>query len=361
MKTGLIILLFPTLTLAQMATSSMFSGVKSINPAVLTSRESATFSAFGGYDSSEKIQDVSGSFGAGSELKTTGKLNRFNAYYAGKGGGFLTLEAFAEQFKGSLEVDATLADATQSGFTSTGEGDGTTLTVGLGIGKYFGISYATQSLEIQNSFKTTLNIAGNTTNIDTSSTSESNISRIRGGLRGNLGLDFGAYYESQTSDTTSSDQQATNEKKTVNTVGVGLGTSSKTSHIEVFYEKRLKDTVIQSTEGNVTYSPERYGVALEFKSGGFSFGYIGSYVSGGFTDLEKQIYNDLIYGSSQYESRLENQVNFSLGKAAKGGSFGGSASYSKVESQQISNLDSETQVPTTTTVLGASLNYTYSF
>jgi hypothetical protein len=72
------------------------------------------------------------------------------------------------------------------------------------------------------------------------------------------------------------------------------------------------------------------------------------------------MYDQLIYSNSLYEDRLEHTVNFSLG-SPKGHSFGGSAGYSKVTSQQTSKIDSDNQYETTTIVMGASLKYTYAF
>lgn len=353
--------LFSFNSFAQMANSSIFSEMKSINPAVISLRPAGTFATYVKFDKSTKEQDLSSNHGPGASSKEKGSLTSLNVFYGGKGGG-ITLETMADISTGDLEYEFNLPDSPQGASTLKGEANAKFLGVGIGIGKYFGLSLAKSILEVDNQFTTSVTVGGTTTEINTISKAEVDSTRIRGGMRFNLGLDFGLYYEIDSRETTTVSNEPSAPPGTetdTSTIGFGIGQKTKAFHLEAFFEKRLDDTL----SNGQTYSPSRYGGTIEGQLAGLTLGYTGMIFTGGFSDLERVMYDNLIYSSSLYETRLEHIFNFSFGGSGKGHSFGGSASYANVETQETSKIDTDsTQKYTTTTiVLGASVKYGYAF
>ncbi len=349
---------------SQMVTSSIFPEMRAINPAVIGKRESATFAAVAQKVKSEKKQDLStgSTFSAGSNTTETVNINTINGFYGGKGGGTFTTELIVDILNGSQDYEAELPNSTQTELSSEVDANSALYSLGFGIGEHFGVSIAQNILKVDSTFKTSLTPGGGGSAININMKSETTIttSRLRAGFRM---TGFGAYFERRMdeteSKTTPADQNmpdgTTDTSK--NVVGLGTGITSKTFHLEAFYEKELADVTVQ----NKTYSPSRFGFTVEKHFGGLALGYTGLYLMQGFSDLEKEIYNNLIYGGlAGYEDRLEHIINFSFG-SSKGASFGGSAFYSSSETQEVSDLDSENLYKTETTAMGLALKFTYAY
>lgn len=349
---------------AQMTHSSIFPEMKSLNPAVISSRPAATFSISMNNDKSIKDQDLSSKYGSGSYSKEEGVLTSNNIFYGGKGGG-VTIEALTNISTGALEFGFDLANQVQGASSFEGTADTQFIGIGVGFGNFFGVSIAQSVMKVDSSFIATIDSGDGsgpqtfTTNSETTTTT----TRVRAGVRGNYGADFGLYYEANSEENDSSTTASTSggnpsgtETTSTSTVGVGLGYKASKVHLEAFYEKRLEDIELQSGE---TYSPVRYGASIETRLGSITIGYTGLYYVDGFSDLEKKMYDQLIFSTSLYEARLENIINFSFG-GEKGHSFGGSFSQTTIKADEPSKVDSD-KFPTETVVQGISAKYRYSF
>lgn len=352
---------------SQMTHSSIFPDMKSLNPAVISVRPAATLGINIKNDKSEKSQDLGKKYGAGSSSTETGVITSNNFSYGGKGGG-ITLEALADISKGELDFEFDLKNQTQGESSFSGDAESQFFGIGLGVSEHFGVSFAHSNIKVKSSFSATIDTGGGSGSEEVNTNDETSISvsRVKVGLRGNLGLDYGLYYEAQVKETEQDvpsgsfpEGEAPDAKTTENTstVGVGIGHKTTTFHAEVFFEKRLEDI---EGQGDTVYSPARYGGTIEGKLFGLTLGYTGMYFVDGFSDLERTLYDSLILSNSLYEARLENTINFSFG-GEKGHSFGGSFFQTTIENEETTKVDSETKFPTTTTVQGITLNYKYSF
>lgn len=358
---------------AQMATGSLFKEMRSINPATVSQRPAATFSMVAAMDESKKEQDTSKLYGPGYTASTDGKISSYKAFYGGKNGGILTSEINFDISTGTYEVSDQFPKLNSggSGVDSQVKSEFDTMfyQVSLGIGNFLGLSIAKFSMNSESTGSTTLDSqSSGVSTVSSAGTTAIDMQKVRLGLRGSLGLDFGLYYDLvNDKETTSTSTQQTidgsgNGKVTTkqNKVGLGIGITSKTFHIETFYEKQLENIVTQGDDPK-TYSPVRYGATIEFIFGGLSIGYTGIFYTQGFTEMDKELTTHVLYPGTLYEDRLENIFNFSLG-GSKGHSFGGSAFYSKISAEKkYDNSGTDTLFPTTVTAKGASLNYSYAF
>lgn len=358
-----------------MASASLFREMKSINPATISRRPAAAFSMLLSMDKSKKVQDTSSLYGPGFTASTEGKISAYRVYYGGKGGkgrGVITSEIIAEvstgEFSNNDQFPRTSSGGNGVDSKMKSKFDTTFFQTSFSLFKFLGIGFAKYSMEGQDSGTVTLDSETNgVSTIIQTGTTKIDMQQIRLGLRGNIGLDYGLYFDllnSQDLDQKSSLQTETPSAGKVtskrNKAGIGLGYSSKKFHLEGFYEKQLKDVTTQGLNSK-TYSPVRYGVTIEMKLGSLSLGYTGLIYSQGFVEIDKELNMQVLFPGSLYEDRVENIFNFSFG-GKKGHSFGGSAFYSQVNAQlKYENSGTENLFPTTITAMGASLKYSYAF
>jgi hypothetical protein len=150
-------------------------------------------------------------------------------------------------------------------------------------------------------------------------------------------------------------------------VGAAIGYSSKSFHVEVGHEVKLKapEDTIKNPSGNIVaeYAPTRSMVTVEVKWGKLTLGYIGNYYVDGFSPTEKIMLNQLVYENTRDEPRLENIFNFSI-SSDKGSTFSGSISVSDVKAKEgliLFGGGSDTKIATKTQTMGAALKYSYVF
>jgi hypothetical protein len=343
-------LIFSSASFAQIASASLFREMRSQNPAVITQRPAATFSMAVKKDMVEKEQDVSGDAlytNSASDIDiTTGSF-----FYGGKGGG-LTSEISGELSTGSKDDNV---QTTGSSATSSQEADMTVLSANFGVLDFLGLGVMRVAEE-----RTQTTNTGN-------GNYETTVTSFNVGFQFNLGLDFGFFYQPTTLKSEGSFAgSATNQDIDMSRVGFGVGTRGKAFHIEVGYVKDLDDMTEDQGGGSgpganvATYSPAKIFSAIEFKVGGIMLGVTSNYYMDGFFDFNNIMYYTMVLAANK-ENRLENTFNFSLG-GDKGHSFSGSVTYSTVESQELPpTLAAGQKYKTTSTIMGATVSYTYNF
>ena len=349
---------------AQMATASIFGSMKSVNPAVIGQRHAGQVTVIGqadNYDREQKLSTATGFFFDGTDKKET-TINKYSAFYGGKGGGFLTTEATAKTV--AADIEGSLVDTTNNDKISySSDATSNYANVGLGFGKSLGLGYSYYDYAHTDKLNATLSGQPIEVNTDISIT----VHAFTGGFSQRfIGLDWGAYitHSIMTSDiksggggvSTSGTGKSTTSSQSV---GVAVGRTSKVFHFEIGYEKDLDD--VSGGSGQPTLSPARFSLVAETKMGGLTLGYRGRYFIDSYDDLETTTSNRLVYAGLADEPRLEHTVNFSLGKD-KGLSFSGSVSYSKVENEEKNTLFIvDAKQPTTTTAMGVQVSVGYAF
>ena len=336
---------------SQIASSSLFPEIKSFNPAVIGQRQKGAVSVIGQMDKIEKEQDISPTYGSGAKGTSKIDINAFSFFYGGKGGGLVTSEF---TYVGATGKKVDKLQSSQSTVEGSNDVSQSYTNLGLGIGKYLGLSAALLSFDYAT--KMSGNFGGAPFNSDLKQESDGTI--LKAGFHFNAGADFGFYYEQTDAsfDITESGV-TTSTKQTYKRVGLGVGASSKNFHFEISHEKDLDDNVVDGK----TYKPTRTTAALEGRFGKISLGYIGSYYVDGLVDLEELLYFNLVYSKTIDEARLENIFNFSYG-SDKGHSFSGSVGFSEVKSQEISALyGNGPKYDTTTTQTTYAIKYSYIF
>ena len=318
-----------TSTYAQMASSSFFSEMKSINPAVIGGREFGQYSAVGGKDKIEKEQIVDEING---EVSTTEiDIDTLTFFRGGKSGGFLTTELSLIKNSGTrvITVDSPTTDPT----TISNDISFSHMELGVGLGKFFGLSLARQSYEFSSKFSFTF--GGNTFSEDIKEDITSNIIKA-GAVLPLSNFKFAGYFEraSLTIDKeefkviTGYDKSSTTEA--TNGVGLGIGYENKALHLELGYEKSLSSG-----------SPTRISGTGEIRFWKIALGYTGRLYQNGFKDNDKLVFNELALSpdDESEDSRVEHIFNFAYG-ASGGFSVGGSASFSEVETKETNPLTS---------------------
>jgi hypothetical protein len=343
-----------------MANASLFGEMKSDNPAVISRRKAGQITGIISKDKIKSTQELKTAAGFSVDASSEGKidLNSVNFFRGGQGGGLTT----------EISVDYTTGEKTET-LTQTAGGETISNTikssalyskVGVGLGSNFGFSFARTSYDSTNDF----NFSFGGTSFSDSITTEVTASEMKVGFAGNLGLDFGFYYQYtnlEMSSVSSSGPLEGGGDQKFSTVGLGTGYSSGAFHMEAGYEKYLKDTT--DNFENKTYTSARLTGVIEARFGNLAVGYTGRYYIDGYLDIEKVIYTQFVYQNSQYEPRLENAFNFSIG-GTKGHSFSGSVTYSKVDVQEKNSLigsPDAPKAPTTKTAMGASFKYGFAF
>lgn len=184
------------------------------------------------------------------------------------------------------------------------------------------------------------------------------------GLRAGAGtLSFGVFFNRQiakvTSSVSGSGTVSSPDSETTDVVGIALGTSSKTFHVEGGYERALKsdtDPIL-----NKVLTPARITGTIEGRFGSLAIGYTGRLFLDGFFDIDRVIYNQFVSSNSFDEPRLENTFNFSFG-TEKGGAFSASVYYTSFTSKELNSFfQNGNKIDTKTTSYGASVKYSFAF
>lgn len=329
-----------------MAAASLFSEMKSVNPAVIGGRQTGQYSLVLHSDKYEKDQEISESETAKMESSISG----FSGFIGGKSGSFITTELVVILQTGDREM---LFRGGADDFDITADVSYNQIELGIGISKYFGVTLSRQGFKLDQKFKAT------------DINSDESISRSSLGLK--LGsvlplgpLRFSAYYEmiSATQDVVSErpalPESSTKPKNTF--IGLGFGIVTKGFHAELALERFLdpEKGLLEPEEDPDPDAKNRISATIEFTMGSLALGYTGRLYQDGYKNQDQTIMNQLIYANSS-EDRLEHNINFSLG-ADKGFSFGGSVTYSKTEGDEKNPIEPsaiKTKYPTKSTQLGA--------
>jgi len=143
-------------------------------------------------------------------------------------------------------------------------------------------------------------------------------------------------------------------------IGFGAGIKTNGFHFEVGYEMPAQE---QEQDPNlaepITDKMYRAFIVTELKYKGMAFGYTAAITSGGMSDPDKTVTNQLVYESITSQ-RIEHIINVLLG-AEKGWSFGGSFSSSSIEvDENIIFLGATgNKVPTKVTSQGVGIKASY--
>lgn len=354
LKSLLLILITTSPCYAQVASSSFFGSMKSINPAVINYRPHGYLSLKGGKEKVEKYQSIDTSVNL--EGRTDIAVDTYSAFYGGKGGGLLTSELSFFSSSGDRTMKVTETGATPVSISN--DISFSQAKAALGFFRYLGFSFVKQSYEFHEKFEFTFD--GNDffedEKVDISETI------ISFGAAFPLGsFSFGTFYEksSQTKDTKEfvipDGWSEKSEKLSAGLVGFGAGYASKAMHIEISYEKKLSSD--QGDKG-----ANRLSGTVELKWNKITVGYTGQLYRDGFKDSNSLVFNQLVYPDSGGDDRLVNTFNLSF-SPPKGLSIGGSISKTKSTEQEVNPLVSSTygKVNTEVETLAYSINLGYSF
>lgn len=370
MKLLLLTLIYIPCSFAQIANSSYFPSMRSINPGVAHLRESGFVSIDSSKTQIKQFQDVK-TGGLDNGVNTTVELDKTNLFRAGKGPG-ITIELLADQEKGKkteeISKDSLKRTTSTSGSSSVMYGVLDTGFIGLMIGK--------ANYEYLYEFE-----VGATPNINHYTHDyKIDYELFRFGSAVEIkGISLGGFYSIQTGEgkvdsilynpstnTPNSPESSDLEFETIS-YGLGIGYKSKKYHLELSVE-RIKE---QSLKQSNTYileleepgNGERISLVAEAKFGKLGIGSRIRQVKGNFVDLEQLISNNMLYFNVDEDSiRLENSFNFSYG-AGKGIGVSGFYSFANNDTEEITELykDLGTLYPTNTKTIsyGLSISYVY--
>lgn len=344
--------LFTHIANAQMASGSLFSSMKSINPAVIGKRPAGQITAIAKKVKIEKEQQFTSPFSGKTVINAD--LDSYNLFRGGKGGGFLTSEILVDSTSGTRK---TVLYDTNSTFTFDDKVSSTFGDLGIALGSILGFSYA--HIGYDYSQNASGSIGGSVLTFNNKI--KLNQDDLKIGLAYTLfGLDMGLFWQNIIGKREAVSNGTTSSAKTTDSIlGLGLGFSRSFYHFEAGYERNLK---AKTDLANISYTASRISGTTELKLGNFSFGYTGLYYQGGFEDLSTLLHDQMAYTTSQYDPRLENIFNFAYG-ASTGLSISGSMSSTKIKNQEKSILFANVsqKFDTTTSVKTYSVQIGYVF
>jgi hypothetical protein len=352
---------------AQIANASVFPEMKSVNPAVIGTRKVGQYLVSGSQTNVTKNTKLEQTKGSPIEGKIDSKikLDNYNFFRGGKGGGFITSEIGYDNVQGDKSDTIIYSD---SPLEVTSKASNSYANIALAFGKYLGFSYTNIKYKYDINFRQTF---GGIT-LDSRSITELDVNTFRPGIRTDfLGLQFGAYYDLiQFKGKQESTFQATGQTTSSNSstdfpdskiIGFGLGKATPRFNFELSYETMPWEKQPKgSTETLET--AQRLAGLLEFKVGAkLILGAKYSIYKNQFTDLDRIINSQMLYGNMNGSSRAETLINFAWGND-KGFALGGSFSYANFESKEKPSIINTTQKQDVTTKsVGYGLKLGYSF
>lgn len=357
-------------SLAQIADSSFFPSVRSINPGVAHQRTQALVAL----DVSKKKVEKNHAVTAGNiqgGIQTDVDLQKNTVFGASKGS-FVTFEILADRETGDKTEHI---NSTTLGTRDVKNSATSTYVGAIADLKLIGISYATAKYETEYKFRVgsppSVSAKDMTTNISYTMLKVGTAFNIKGFTFGVYGMDKKSeekydytYYDPSTGNPGTTENWNADTKATG--YGVGLGYSSKTFRIEASMEQMSKADL------TVDYNPlelikaapasSRISVAAEIRFGKLALGGRVRNNTGNYTDLEDLISSNLLYGDmKEDDTRLETSFNFSYG-ADKG------LTYSAFYTQSESKTDEESSIfpgtgdyPATTKSSAYGVNLSYYF
>jgi hypothetical protein len=356
--------------LAQIADSSFFSSVRSINPGVAHQRAQALISLDVSKKDIKKNHEVT-TGGIVGGVQTDVALQK-NTLFAATKGSFATFEVLADRETGK-KVE-------HINSTTYGERDVTNNATSTYMGgivdfRLIGVSYATANYETFNKFRVGTPPSVSANDMKTAL----NYTLLKYGSALNLnGFTFGVFgmnkksngdytytfYDPATGNPGSTEVWPATTEATG--YGAGIGYTSKTFRIEVSTEQ-MSAADLKADDNpldKIKAAPEssRLSLSVEARFGKLALGARVRNNVGNFTDLEDLISSNLLYGEmAASDTRLETSFNFSYGSDR-------GFTYSAFYSQSVSKTDEESTIftngikyPATTTSTAMGVNVSYYF
>jgi hypothetical protein len=356
--------------LAQIADSSFFPSVRSINPGVAHLRDQALLSLDVSKKDIEKNHEVT-TGGIVGGIQTDVALQK-NTFFAASTGTFATFEMLVDHETGEKTEHI---NSTTYGERDVTNDANSTFIGGLVDLRLVGVSYGSANYDTANKFR-----VGTPPNVSANDMKTAlNYTMLKVGSAFNLGgFTFGVfgvnkkskgdytytYYDPNTG------AQGTTEVWPATTeatgYGAGIGYTSKTFRIELSSEQMSKADLNAPDNplDKIKAAPEssRLSLSMEVRFGKLALGARVRNNVGNFTDLEDLISSNLLYGeTAEGDSRLETAFNFSYG-SDKGLTF--SAFYSQSESktdEESTIFNNDILYPATTKSTGMGVNVSYYF
>ncbi len=355
--------------IAQIANSSFFPSMRSINPGLSHLRESGFLSVELAKTTIERSQDVNGG-GILDGINTEVNLEKTTFFRAGKGPG-ITLEFLYDQEVG--ERTESFETATYDRATTT-EGKSSVIGGTLDIG-FIGITVAKASYEYLLDFHVDEVPNLNRETHDTSL--EYNLTRVGTAFQ-IKGISIGTFYSIQNAegsvdsvlyDPTSGNpapaEVSNLEYETISN-GIGVGYKSKMYHLEISQETITNQSLDQSNtyllDLYVPAKGSRTSFVAEVRFGKLGLGGRVRKTEGNFSDIEQLISSNMLnVNTSEDDTKLETSFNFSYGSPG-GYSLSGFYTTSKSETEEVSEMIESTEKYDTITEItsyGVSLSYVY--
>jgi hypothetical protein len=354
-------------TQAQIANTSFFPSMRSINPGVSHLRKDGFMAVNSSKTNIVRQQDIV-SAGLEDGIKTEVELDKTTVFRAGKGPG-MTIELLFDQESGTRTESMSFPTFDRSTTTS---GSSSVMGGTLDLG-FVGVSVSKATYEYLFDFNVgetpSLNRETHKTELEYTLTRVGTAFEISG-------YSIGAFYSQQTaegsvkshlynpSDGVKAPVELSSLEYETISYGTGLGYVSAKYH----FEASMEQIISQSVKQDNTYLIEieepskgsRVTVIAEGKFGKLGLGVRVRQINGNFTDLEQLISSNMLYSNAEdSDSRLENSFNFSYG-SGKGFSLSGFYSTSKSETEEENQLfDDKYPTTTTTTAYGLGVSYIY--
>lgn len=337
---------------AQMSRASVFPEMRSLNPAVISSRSLGSYKLSGSYTTIEKEQKVTNLDGNPFIFNEKGDitLSNVNFFRGGKGGG-LTSELVIDHTTG--ERDSKVSDGSGSQSSYKTETSSSFLNMAFGLSSGLGLGFTYVDYESSYNFQGTFNSQA----LSESYSSEVNVIGVKPGIVfGSKTAALGLTVEYQKFST----KGAGGAPSKLIFFGAGLSFGSKDTLFEFALEVAPgADT--GNMPGQEKMTPMKFSFLTEMKLSFITFGYKLNAYKDGFIELDKVIQAQLIYAGAGDETRLEHIVNFSFG-GDKGLNFGVSASYSSsAEPEKSSLYGSTNKHPTETTEMSGAVKIGYVY
>lgn len=315
-----------------MTLPSVFPEMKAVNPAVLSLRKAGSLRATAQLDNIKKIQRITSLDATPFIVNESSKIDLINAnlFRSGRGGG-ITTEFSADYTTG--EKETTLKDATTNTSSFVTKASSGYVNFAVGIPQKMGV--AVTYVDYKSSY--TINELVNGTRYNSSASNKTTITGIKPGIiLGTSAASLGLHFEYDKLKHSDIGSRAPNSQKII---GAALGIGSPNFLLEFGVEidpftKVETDPVLQIEESP---TPMKLSLLAETKIYKLTLGYKGMAFKGPYTDLDRIIQNQLVFGNMGQKTRLEHVVNFSLGSSS-GMTYGASGSYSKTNTLEKSNI-----------------------
>lgn len=317
---------------AQLAGPSLFSEVKSINPALISNRKQGQYTLIANTGTFEKNQDIDQS----QEADLNSSISGLSFFRGGKGSGFITTELSIISQTGTREIKFRGSDPIDfnSDITSS------YAQLSFSLGSYLGIGITKQSFLLDQNFY--MDFSGSI--FDSDEKIDRDSLGIKVGALVPLGImRLGIYYEIASVDQEVSSERPSLPESSISRqnkiIGIGLGFVTNNFHLEFGVEQFLNpEKGLLEEDSSPDPDPRnRLSLTIETKLWGLAVGYTGRMYQDGYQDPEDTVINQLIYENS-VEDRVEHIINFSLG-GSSGLSFGGSFSFSETEGDEINPME----------------------